>query len=174
MDTGLDWGYGKIDAWSIVVSREICIDITEPESDAGISVYPNPADEATGAPIQLCIFSTSATVNIYNAIGDLMYRGYADNSGKVMLLQLISGMHVATAAGAETRFVNQQLLAIQFAESTSEHLHFLPKIYARSKLPAVFPVNQFAFQKFLRTVKIQPLPSYLEFPLMKPQLLISM
>lgn len=92
-----DWGYGKIDAWSMMVNCAISMDVPEPESAGGIAVYPNPSNEATGVTIQLTVFSEAMPVNIYNAIGELVYSGYTDNSGKVVINGLSGGMYVATA-----------------------------------------------------------------------------
>ena len=105
-----DWGYGKIDAWSMMVNCANSLDVQEPTSASGISVYPNPSDEGTGVTIQLQQFSASTPVNIYNAVGELVYTGYTDNSGKIVVSGLTSGMYVASVQNASVssiRFVVQ-------------------------------------------------------------------
>ncbi len=104
-----DWGYGKIDAWSMMVNCAVSLTVAEPESESGISVYPNPSTEVSGVTIQLATYTASTPVNIYNAIGELVYVGYTDNSGKVVVNGLTAGIYVATiqteTTASSTRFV---------------------------------------------------------------------
>jgi hypothetical protein len=48
-------------------------------------------------------------VNIYNALGELVYAGYTDNTGKVVVNGLTAGMYVASvhteAISTSVRFV---------------------------------------------------------------------
>lgn len=101
-----DWGYGKIDAWSMMVNCAISMDVTEPESENGISVYPNPAEQSSGVTIQLAAFTESTQVYIYNSIGELVQVVWTDNSGKVVVGNLSAGMYVAsvqTATGVSSQ-----------------------------------------------------------------------
>lgn len=91
-----DWGYGKIDAWEMMANCATSMGVQEPISQNGISVYPNPSTEANGVTIQLSMYSTGDIVNIYNALGELVYTGFADNSGKVSVSGLTAGMYVAS------------------------------------------------------------------------------
>lgn len=106
-----DWGYGKIDAWSMMVNCATSMSVQEPVSSDGISVYPNPSDAATGVTIQLAVYSGNTPVNIYNATGELVFTGYADNTGKLVVNSLSAGMYVATVQGesaaTSVRFVVQ-------------------------------------------------------------------
>lgn len=90
-----DWGYGKLDAWSMMVNCANSMSVNEPASTRGISVYPNPSSEGTAITVQLAAYSSSTPVNIYNATGELVFVGYTDNSGKVVINGLSSGMYVA-------------------------------------------------------------------------------
>ncbi len=104
-----DWGYGKIDAWSMFVNCATSMSVEEPTVSNGISVYPNPSDENTGVTIQLANTSSATPVNIYNALGELIFVGYTDNTGKVVVNGLTAGMYVASVqtetGNSSTRFV---------------------------------------------------------------------
>jgi subtilisin family serine protease len=91
-----DWGYGKIDAWSMMVNCATSMDVNDPVTQNTISVYPNPASEGTSVTIQLEQISYSTPVNVYNALGEIVFTGYTDNSGKVVVSGLTSGMYFAT------------------------------------------------------------------------------
>jgi subtilisin family serine protease len=105
------WGYGKIDAWAMMVNCASSLDVQEPAAQSGMIVYPNPSEEATGVTIQLSVFSAATPVNIYNTTGALVYVGYTDASGKLVVNGLTAGMYVATVqqenAPAPVRFVVQ-------------------------------------------------------------------
>lgn len=106
-----DWGYGKIDAWGMMTHCATSLDVQEPAAQNGISVYPNPSNEASGVTIQLSVFTTTTPVNIYNATGALVYVGYTDGAGKMVVNGLTAGMYIATVQGeatnASVRFVVQ-------------------------------------------------------------------
>lgn len=94
-----EWGYGKIDAWSMMVTCAVSLETEEPETENGISVYPVPANSSEQTVIQLDASENNTAVEIFNASGQLVYVATTDRNGKAIVPSgiLSSGMYCAVA-----------------------------------------------------------------------------
>jgi len=108
-----DWGYGKIDAYSMMANCATSMSVETPEVNSGIVVYPVPADQSQPITLQLQASEMNAVVEIYNAAGQLVFTGTTGSDGKLVVPAgiLSSGMYNAVANGNEgvatSRFIIQ-------------------------------------------------------------------
>lgn len=107
-----EWGYGKIDAYSMMANCATSLEIPENgNTEGGITVYPVPANEAALITIQLATWNQNSAVQIFNASGQLVYQGYCDNNGRISVPAgvLTSGMYSVVQSNENgnynTRFI---------------------------------------------------------------------
>lgn len=99
------WGYGKVDAWSMMANCASSMTVEEHETSSAMTVYPVPATSASQTVIQLSGEETGTAVEIYNAAGQLVYSAVTDRNGKAYIPagMLSGGMYCAVAVTAGGR-----------------------------------------------------------------------
>lgn len=100
-----EWGYGKIDAWSMMVTCATSLEVGAPVTGSGIAVYPVPAASENPTVIQLQESENNVPVEIYNAAGQLVYTAFTDAHGTAVVPAgiLASGMYCAQAVNVSTQ-----------------------------------------------------------------------
>lgn len=99
------WGYGKIDAWSMMTTCATSMDVQEPAENNGMSIYPVPSTAGSETVIQLAAWTPNSTVEIYNPAGQIVFSSFADHDGKVIVPAglLSSGMYCAVTVTGDAR-----------------------------------------------------------------------
>jgi hypothetical protein len=104
-----NWGYGKLDAFSMMVNCAQNMSVSTSSSiTPQITIYPAPASTENSLTIQLGIWDVQSKVNIYNAAGQLVFSTVCDANGRVTVPAgvLPAGMYTAVSTGMpSTRFI---------------------------------------------------------------------
>jgi len=104
-----NWGYGKLDAFSMMVNCAQNMSVSTSSSiTPQITIYPVPASTENSLTIQLGIWDVQSKVNIYNAAGQLVFSTVCDANGRVTVPAgvLPAGMYTAVSTGMpSTRFI---------------------------------------------------------------------
>jgi hypothetical protein len=104
-----DWGYGKLDAFSMMVNCAQNMSVSTPSAiTPQMAIFPVPANAENSLTIQLGIWDAQSAVTIYNAAGQLVFSALCDANGRVTVPAglLSTGMYTAVSTGMpSTRFI---------------------------------------------------------------------
>jgi hypothetical protein len=79
----IEWGYGKIDAFSMMTVCATSLSTTENSTPSLMHVFPVPANGQTA--IQITGLSPYRNVSVINSLGQVVYSATADNNGNVTI-----------------------------------------------------------------------------------------
>ena len=105
----IEWGYGKIDAFSMMTVCATSLSTTENSTPSLMHVFPVPANGQTA--IQIKGLSPFRNVSVINSLGQVVYSATADNNGNVTIPpSLLSSGFYSVVASTEDGLQSSQLI----------------------------------------------------------------